>query len=411
MSDSNLHIVVVGAGQAGADCANALRQQGFAGRLSLIGDEPRLPYRRPPLSKACLLGQAGLDTLALRSAAAYEKLDIALRLGQSVEHLDREARQLQLLDGSRLDYDRLVLATGAQARRWTLPGGDARNVHTLRTAEDLERLLPDWQPGRRLVIIGGGYIGLEVAAAARQHGLAVTVIESQSRLLARVAPPLLSEFYLQLHRRHGVEFALGQGVAQLVGASEVQAVELNDGRRIDCDLVVVGIGSIPNTGLATESGLEVDDGIVVDARMQTSDPAIWAIGDCCRHFNDFYQASLRLESVPAAQEQAKVAAAAMLGKTPPAHAVPWFWSDQYDVKLQMIGQCDSAADWVVRGDPSVGDFSLCQLRDGIIVSACTVNRSQEFVTLRRLVGERIAVDGAVLADPERVLKSLLPATN
>ena len=409
MSDSNLHIVVVGAGQAGADCVNALRQQGFAGRLSLVGDEPRLPYRRPPLSKACLLGQAGVDSLGLRSAAAWEKLDVEMRMGQSVEHLDRAARQLQLLDGSRLDYDRLVLATGSRARRWTLPGGDRPNVHTLRSIDDLQRLLPAWQAGRRLVVIGGGYIGLEVAAAASQHGLKVTVVENQPRLLARVAVPLLSDFYLQLHQGHGVEFELGQGVAQLLGEPEVTAVELSDGRRLECDLVVVGIGSLPNTSLASESGLEVNDGIVVDAGMQTSDPAVWAIGDCCRHFNTFYQTRVRMESVPAAQEQAKVAAAMILGKTPPAHAVPWFWSDQYDVKLQMIGQPVADAELVVRGDPAGGDFSVCQLQQGIIVAAATINRTQEFVALRRLVGERIAVDAVALADPELALKSLLPA--
>ncbi|MHC1481623.1 NAD(P)/FAD-dependent oxidoreductase [Frateuria aurantia] len=409
MSDSTLHIVVVGGGQAGADCVNALRQQGFSGRLSLIGDEPRLPYRRPPLSKACLLGQGTLDSLSLRPASAYEKLDVEVRTGQSVEHLDRKARQLQLLDGSQLGYDRLVLATGSRARRWTLAGGDRRNVHYLRTAEDLERLLPDWQPGRRLVIIGGGYIGLEVAAAARQHGLDVTVVESQPRLLARVAPPLLSDFYLQLHRDHGVEFALGQGVSQLLGEPDIKAVELSDGRRLDCDLVVVGIGSIPNTGLATESGLEVNDGIVVDASMQTSDASIWAIGDCCRHFNTFYQTSLRLESVPAAQEQAKVAAAAIMGKPLPVHAVPWFWSEQYDVKLQMIGQPVAEAAQVLRGDPAGADFSLCQLQDGRVVAAATVNRAQEFVALRRLVGERLPVDATVLADPDCSLKNLLPA--
>lgn len=410
MSDSNLHIVVVGAGQAGADCVNALRQQGFSGRLTLIGDEPRLPYRRPPLSKACLLEQASVDSLSLRPAAAYEKLQVDLRLGLGVEHLDRSARRLQLFDGSTLDYDRLVLATGSHARRWAMPGGDLPNVHTLRTAEDLQRLLPEWQPQRRLVIIGGGYVGLEVAAAARQHGMTVTVVESQPRLLARVAPPLLSDFYLQLHQTRGVHFELGLGVSGLLGDARVSAVELSDGRRLECDLVVVGIGSVPHTGLATEAGLEVNDGIVVDASMQTSDPSIWAIGDCCRHFNTFYQQALRLESVPAAQEQAKVAAAALLGKAPPAHAVPWFWSEQYEIKLQMIGLPAGEAEIVLRGDPALGDFSLCQLHQGLIVAAATVNRTQEFVTLRRLVGERIPVDPAALADPGCVLKSLLPTT-
>lgn len=405
--DSGAGVVIVGAGQAGSEMATTLRQRGYSGSITLVGDEPHLPYRRPPLSKAFLAGEVGQDSLYIRPDTAYEKHSILCRTGTKVERIDRSARRVRLFDGSWLNYAILVLATGGQARRLMLPGADALNVHYIRTIDDILRLQAQLQPGKRLVVIGGGYIGLEVAAVATGRGLAVTVLELAPRILARVAPQELSGFYERLHRSHGVQLLTGVAVQALEGGDRVDAVALNDGSRVAADLVVVGIGLVPDTALAEAAGLMVADGIVVDAQGRTSDPSIFAIGDCSFHRNIFYGADMRLESVPSAMEQARVAAGVICGLEVEYRAVPWFWSDQYDVRMQMVGLPHGHDQTVMRGDTIAGSFLMFHLSDGVVTAAAAINRATDFAQAKRLVGERVKVDAARLADEGVPLKSLI----
>uniref|UniRef100_A0A8J7VY05 FAD-dependent oxidoreductase n=1 Tax=Coralloluteibacterium stylophorae TaxID=1776034 RepID=A0A8J7VY05_9GAMM len=400
-------VVIVGAGQAGSELATSLRTQGHAGGIVVVGDERWLPYRRPPLSKTFLAGDAAPESLEIKPAALYAKLDIEVQTGVGVETIDREARSVRLYDGRALPYSTLVLATGGHARRLAIAGADRPNVHGIRGIDDVLRLRADFVPGRRLVVVGGGYIGLETAAVAVQHGLSVTVVEAAPRVLPRVASPALSQFYLDLHRERGVDVRLGLGVHAFEGAERVETVVLADGSRIDADLVVVGIGIVPNTELAETAGLEVADGIVVDSATRTTDPALLAIGDCSHHHNARYDRRMRLESVPNAMEQARVAAALICGKPAEYRAVPWFWSDQYELKLQMVGLAEGHDRIVLRGDMGERAFVQFHLRDGVVVAADAVNRPQEFALARRMVTEGARPDPQKLGDPAMALKDLV----
>ncbi|MCY1262340.1 Putidaredoxin reductase CamA [compost metagenome] len=403
--------VVVGAGHAGAELVAALRQQQYAGRIILIGEEAYLPYRRPPLSKTYLSGEADRDSLLIRSAAAYDKLQVECLLDAEVTAIDRPGHRVLLGDGRAFEYSKLVLATGGRPRRLADPAADRANVHYVRTLADIDRLKGDFVEGRRLLVIGGGYIGLEAASVGIKSGLQVTVLEAAPRLLARVAAPELSSFYEQAHRKRGVDVRTGVGVDSFAGASRVESVRLSDGSELAVDLVVVGIGILPNDELAREAGLEVDNGIVVDAYATTSaDPDVLAIGDCARHVNGFLARLIRIESVPSAQEQAKTAAATICGK-PVAHAaVPWFWSDQFDLKLQMVGLSEGYDQLVLRGDPTAESFTAFYLQHGVVISVDAINRPQDFMVAKRLVAERAQVDPQALADEGVALKSLLPSS-
>lgn len=402
-------VVIVGAGQAAGELTGALRQQGFTGQITMIGDEPHLPYRRPPLSKAYLSGDMTLEALFLKPAAAYEKQGVDCRLGVSVRAIDRVAHRVTLSDGTELPYDKLALATGGRVRRLSLPLAEAPNVHYVRGIDDIQRLKPQFTEGRRLVIIGGGYIGLEAAAVGAKKGLQVTVIEAMPRVLARVTVPEMSAFYERVHRGHGVDIRTGAGVQSLEGdASGVSAVVLSDGRRVPADLLIVGIGLLPNIELAEAAGLDVrNGGIVVDAFTQTSDPDIVACGDCTFHENRFYGRSMRLESVPNALEQARVAAALLAGKPVAYAAVPWFWSDQYDLKLQMVGLSEGFDTFVVRGSMEANQFIVFYLKDGVVIAADAVNRAPDFMVAKRLVADRVVLAPTQLLDESVALKSLL----
>lgn len=406
-ASSQARTVIVGAGQAGCELASALAQQGQGGRIVLIGDEPWLPYRRPPLSKAFLAGEVGTDALLLKPQAAYDKAGIECLTGVTVTAIDRATRSLQFADGRRLAYGKLALTTGGRVRTLPLHGADRPNLHYLRNIADVQQLHEGFRPGRRLVIIGGGYVGLEVAAVACKRGLQVTVVEALPRVLARVTAPEMSAYYEMVHRSHGVDIRTGIGVAALEASDRVEAVVLADGTRLAADLVVVGIGLIPNTELAQAAGLAVDNGIVVDRQCRTSDPEIVAAGDCTHHDNGFLQRRTRLESVPNALEQARVAAATLCGKPADYGVAPWFWSDQYDLKLQMVGLSQGYDHLVLRGQPAEHSFTVFYLQEGRILSVDTVNRPQEFMVSKRLVAERICADPATLADEAIPLKSLL----
>lgn len=399
--------VIVGAGQAGSDLTTALRQMGYTGRIVLIGDEQAPPYRRPPLSKAYLAGDIGEEALYLKPAATYTKQNVELRTGVRVASIDRQAHTVTLADGESIKYDKLALTTGGHARRLPLPGAEKPNVHYVRTLADIQRLKEQFLPGNRLVIIGGGYIGLEAAAVGIKKDLKVTLVEALPRLLARVTGPELSQYYDGVHRRHGVDIRLGAGVQALEGDQIVDTVILQDGTRIPADLLIVGIGLIPNTELAEHAGLEVDNGVIVDLYAQTSDPDIVAAGDCTNHENGFLGRRLRLESVPNASEQARVAAASICGQKVPHVGVPWFWSDQYDLKLQMVGLSQGYDKVVIRGSMEADNFSAFYLKDGVVISVDTVNRPQDFMVGKKMVAAKLKIDPAVLADESVVLKSLI----
>lgn len=404
-------IAIIGAGQAGGEVATSLRQNKFEGRIILFGDEPHLPYQRPPLSKAYLAGEIGADALIYKAGVAYEKANIELRLGVRVEAIDRGTKELLLPGGERLHYDKLVIATGGRARELKVPGANLANIFSLRTIADVEALQPQIQAGRRLVVVGGGYIGLEVAAVSVKRGLAVTVLEGMPRVLARVTAPDLSKFYERVHRAAGVEIRTGVNVIAFAAEPDgttVGAVLCADGRAIEADFVLIGIGLVPNIELAQATGLEADGGILVDALSRTSDLDIYAIGDCCLHADHgFLHRRIRIESVPNALEQARIVAASICGRPVPATTAPWFWSDQYDLQLQMVGISEGYQKVVIRGSTEGTSFIAFYLKDGIIIAADAVNRPAEFMAAKRLVGDRAAPEPEKLADESISLKTLL----
>jgi 3-phenylpropionate/trans-cinnamate dioxygenase ferredoxin reductase component len=401
-------VVIVGAGQAGGDLTGALRHQGFSGSISLIGDESYAPYSRPPLSKAFLAGEKSLDSLYLKARETYARLKIDCRYGIGVESIDRDARSLRLFDGTVMRYQHLVLATGGRARRLSLPGAKHPNVHYVRSIDDIVRLKEQFLAGKRLLIIGGGYIGLEAASVGIKKELDVTLVEALPRVLARVTAPELSAFYERSHRARGVKILTDVGVHALEGEPLVNTVVLSDGARLPVDVLIVGIGIIPNTELAETADLEVSNGILVDACTRTADPAVYAIGDCSNHENTFLKRHVRLESVPNASEQARICAAAICGKPVPGGAVPWFWSDQYDLKLQMVGLSQGYDQIAIRGDLSKESFCVFYLQGGVVISVDAVNRAAEFMVSKKLVAERIRASASQLADESVPLKSLLP---
>ena len=400
--NENARIVIVGAGHAGGTAAALLRQHGHTGPIELIGEEPWVPYQRPPLSKAYLKDQADAEALKLRPDAFYAEQDITLRLGTRAQSIDRDGRRVALQGGGEARYDVLILATGSSNRKLDLPGAKPGDVLELRSLADAERLKRALGPGRTLAIIGGGYIGLEAAASARALGAEATVIELAPRVLARVACPELSAFFEAYHRGRGVEILTGSEVREVGYAKDrLSAVRLGDGRWVECDAVLAGVGAAACAELARDCALDCDVGVVVDAAGRTSDPAIWAIGDVTfRPMAHYGHRRHRLESVPAAVEQARQTTAAILGLPAPAHEVPWFWSDQYDLKLQIAGIPFEADQRVVRGDIGAAKFAIFHLNAGRIVSVEAVNCPPEFMAGRQLIGQARAVDAAKLADPK-----------
>jgi 3-phenylpropionate/trans-cinnamate dioxygenase ferredoxin reductase subunit len=404
------NVIVIGAGQAGGDVVTQLRQNGFSGDVILVGDEPHLPYLRPPLSKAFLAGEVTAESLQTKGAAAYEKAAVTVRTGERVQKIDRHEKRISLENGEVLAYGHLVLATGGRPRVMKVPGAALKNIFYLRTIADVEALRAAFLPGRRVVIVGGGYIGLEVASIAVKKGLDVTILEGAPRVLVRVTSPEMSAFYERIHRREGVKIRTGIAVSGFLADAagvHVTAVECGDEQTVQADLVIVGIGLIPNTELAETAGLLVDNGIVVNDQAQTSDPHIYAIGDCAAHaHHEFLKRKVRLESVPNATEQARAAAAAICGKKVPPHGAPWFWSDQYDLKLQMVGLSDGYDEVVLRGDPESESFIAIYLKNGGVIAADAVNRIGDFMAAKRLVAEGKAIPREALADESESLKAV-----
>jgi 3-phenylpropionate/trans-cinnamate dioxygenase ferredoxin reductase subunit len=399
-------VVIIGAGQAGAQAAISLRHGGYKGAVDMIGAEEAPPYQRPPLSKAYLKGELEEARLYLRGAEFYEIQNVRLHLGVKATGVDRKAKTVVTDAGGAHAYDALLLATGAPPRRLAAPGADLRGVHYLRTHADSDALRPMLSAPGRILIVGAGYIGLEVAAVARQAGRDVTVLEMAPRVLARVASEPVSHFYENLHRGAGVDLRLGAAFESFTGEVHVQGARLKSGEEIDCIAVLVGIGAAPEVSLAKKAGLVVDNGIVVDEHARTSDPAIFAAGDCTNFPSLRYGRRMRLESVPNAIEQAKVAAANMIGGDVVYDALPWFWSDQYDVKLQTVGLLEGHDDLVVRGDPSAKKFAVWYLKEGRALAVDAINDPASFAMGKKLILAETTLDKEKLADASVDLRTL-----
>lgn len=405
-------LLVIGAGHAGVELAFSARQQGWAGPIVLLGEEPHLPYHRPPLSKAFLCGTADADSLALRQATAFDASNIHLRLGVRVRAIDRAAHQVLLDDDTSLSYAKLALCTGGRARSLAVPGMEGTappNLFSLRTQADALAIAGRLSAGARVVIVGAGYVGLEVAASARKLGAQVTVLETQPRVLARVTGATLSSFYESVHREAGVDVRTNASVAAIErdASGAANAVRCGNGERLPANVVIVGIGMLADTALAEAAGLRVEGGIVVDEHSVTSDPDIVAAGDCTVHDSALYGRRVRLESVPNALEQARAAAGWLCGKPRPNHAVPWFWSDQYDLKLQMTGLADGHDTCVVRGAIAERSFCAFYLREGRLIAVDAVNRPPDFMLAKKAVAAGARPDPAALADTSMSLKDLL----
>lgn len=398
---------IIGAGQAGGQAAQTLRQAGYDGRIVLIGDEPHPPYQRPPLSKKYLAGEIGSERLALLPEAFYTDNAIECRFGVCVETLDAGGKALTLGTGERLAFDRALIATGSRARPLPIPGADLEGVFPLRAIADVDRVRPFVARGARLTIIGAGYIGLEVAAIARGIGLDVTVIETAPRIMARTAPAIVSQYFENLHRAHGVHFQLGTTVQSIAagGATRLE-VETDHGVH-EADCLLFGIGGMANQELAAQAGIAVANGVVVDEFCRTSAPDIFAAGDCASFPSARYGRRLRLESVQNAIDQAKAAALSMIGQGAPYDPVPWFWSDQYDVKLQIAGLGQDADEHVVRGDVASGTFSVAHLQKGHLIALDAINSPREYMSARRLVPTAAPIDRARIEDASQPLASVV----
>ena len=407
MSDA---IVVAGAGQAAAQLVDSLRREGFKGPLIVVGEEPFLPYQRPPLSKKFLQGELERERLFIRPASYYQQTQAEMRTGVRVTAIDRDRKTVSLSDGGKLEYAKLALTIGSQVRRIRLPGSDLAGIHYLRGIEDVDRIRAAAQPGKRLVVIGAGYIGLEVAATCRQLGLDVTVVEALDRVMSRVVAPVVSQFYAAQHASHGVRIQCSAGVKALEGKGQVEAVVLADGTRVPADFVVVGVGILPVTDIAEACGLKCDNGIAADEHCRTSDPDIFSFGDCASFPSLRYGRRVRLESVDNAFEQAKTAAATIMGRAVTHDKVPWFWSDQYDLKLLIVGLAEGYDQVVVRGDPSTKSFSVCYLKAGELLALDSINHPKDYMAARKLIAERVKLEPSKLADPTIALKDCVAGT-
>lgn len=396
-------VVIIGAGHAGGSAAAFLRQYGFDGEIVMAGTEPLAPYQRPPLSKAWLKGEADGDSLQLKAPEFWGDQGVDLRLNTTVTTIDRQNKTVSLNDGSTVAYDWLVLATGSVTRKLPLPGADHPANLELRSAADADRLKAALTPGKKLIVVGGGYIGLEVAASARALGCEALVIERETRVLARVASEPLSTFFERLHRERGVEIRNNIRVDRF---EDGKRVVLEDGEVLEGDALLLGVGAMANDALALAAGLGCSNGVIVDEHARTSDRCIFAIGDCAFRPLPLYQAEARLESVPNALEQAKQVAAAIVERPAPPAEVPWFWSDQYEIKLQIAGLPYGVDQLILRGDPDRNQFAVFHMAGHVIQAVEAVNAPQEFMGGKLLIGRRAPVDLGKLADPSVSMKEV-----
>mgnify|MGYP001446769206 CR=1 FL=1 len=397
-------MVIIGCGQAGGQAAASLRQEKYKGPITMIGQEPYIPYQRPPLSKQYLSGEQEKEKLSLRQESFYSEKEINLMLETSVLSLDPLKKKLQLENGETVIYDKLLIATGGRPRKLEVDGHTLKGIHYLRNIDDVDAIKTQMSSSQNLVIVGGGYIGLEVASVAIRKGLTVSVLETESRILERVTTEEMSAFYHQLHTDQGVNIMTSTQAKAFKGSETVESVVCDD-HEIPADLVIVGIGILPNTELAEAAGLETNNGLVVDEHCRTSNEDIFAAGDCTNHPNPLLNRRLRLESVPNAMEQGRVAASNMLGGAKSYASMPWFWSDQYEHKLQMVGFSKDSDQSIVRGDMASKSFTVFYLKDDSIIAADSVNNPKEFMASKQLVGKKASIEA--LADTSKELKTLI----
>ena len=399
-------VVIAGAGHAAGQVGVSLRQKGFDGNIVLVGEEAWLPYQRPPLSKKFLAGELPAERLYFKPADFYDDHEIDVRLETRITAVDRQQRFVVTAAGEQIAYDTLVFATGSRVRHIRVPGSDLEGVHYLRSIDDVSRIRADLVTARNVVIIGAGYIGLEVAAVIRELAYNVSVIEMADRVMSRVVAPVVSDFYKAEHEARGVNLLLSTVLEAFEGDARVNAVKTSGRQSIPADLVIVGIGIAPNTEIAASAGLEVDNGIVVDTHCRTTDDNIYAVGDCTSHPNSIYRRRIRLESVHNALEQAKTAAANICGETAEYSQVPWFWSDQYDLKLQIAGLSEGYDEVVVRGEPASRSFSSLYLHNGKLIACDAINAPRDFVQSKALIAARQEIAPERLADSGVQLKDL-----
>lgn len=402
-------VLIVGAGHAGAQAALSLRQLGFNGTIAIIGDEPHLPYERPSLSKDYLAGLKRFDRMLIRPHSFWKEREIDIILGQKVTAVDPDARQVTV-GSCTFGYGKLIWAAGGSARRLTCHGHDAQNVHVVRNRNDVDAVIASLDQINHVTIIGGGYIGLETAATLRKSGKAVVLLEAQDRVLARVAGEDISRFFETEHRSHGVDLRTNTAVAQLeTSGTTATAVLLSDGERIETDMVIVGIGITPATLPLSQAGAQGKNGVDVDSYCRTSLEDIYAIGDCAAHINHFAQgARIRLESVQNANDQAKTVAGHIMGQTDAYHALPWFWSNQYELKLQTVGISTGHDEAVLRGEPTSRSFTTIYLNAGRVVALDCVNAMKDFTQGKALVSSQALIDPATLSDSTLALKDMVP---
>ncbi len=400
--------LIIGASHAAAQLVLSLRQEGWQGEIAVISEEEALPYHRPPLSKDFLSGDKTLDDLLIRPAQAYADADIRFALGTRATRIAPEEKLVYTENGDAYDYSKLVIATGAKVRRLPVPGADLPGIHYLRNFADVEAIQARVAAGKRAVIIGGGYIGLETAASLTKKGMSVTVIEAMPRILQRVTAPVMSEFYARGHREEGVPIIEGEAVSAIGEEGGVLTVNTAEGSAIEAEIVIVGIGVEPCTELAATAGIDCNNGIVVDEHGATSVPDIYAAGDVTWHYNPIYDRHLRLESVPNATEQSKIVAAAICDKPKAYNSLPWFWSDQFDLKLQIAGLSEGYDDIVLRGDKDSGrSFAAFYFAGDRLLAVDAVNRPQEFMLARRLIPMGTSLDKAKLADDTVPVKEFM----
>lgn len=402
-----MSIIFIGGGQATGQAVASLQQEGYAGKLTVISDEPWLPYKRPPLSKLYLRGKKPRKMLFVRQEESYQKQNIEFILGQRAESIDTSEQTVRIENGQSLSYSQLILATGSRVRRLSVPGIDSNKVFYLRDIIDSDKMREALIASKKAIIVGGGYIGLEVAASARQLNTEITILEMEERILKRVTTTEMSSFFHNVHSNQGVKIHTNSRLQAIQDDGAQCQVKCADGSTMQADMVVVGAGIVPNMEIANASGIECNNGILVDAGCRTSAPNVWAIGDCTNHPCQHTGTRIRLESVPNAIEQGRVVAANIMGKTKTHDAVPWFWSDQYDLKLQMAGFSETADCSVLRGSEEAKKFVRFHLRDSILVGVDAVNNPGEFLLCKKLIVAKAKLNPSQLADPATDLKNFL----
>ena len=401
------HLVIVGAGQSAIQCITSLRKEDYPGLITLVGEEEHLPYQRPPLSKSFLEDTVSNERLYFKKLEFFVENKVQLKLGTKAEEIDIENNNIHLSDNTKLSFDKLVFATGSSVRKLDFPGKDLNSIHYLRGLDDALSIKKDLQTRQNIVVVGAGYIGLEVAAIAAKQNKSVTVIEMADRVMNRTVDPQISDYYLKLHQKNGVTFKFNTSLKEIVGASNPEKVICSDGTEVKADMVIIGAGIMPNVELAENAGLSCDNGIVVNEFGKTDHANIYACGDCTNHPNKLLNKKIRLESVHNAMEQSKTVASSIINKSIEYNQIPWFWSDQYDHKLQIVGLSGEHDKVIMRGDMSEAKFMLFYTKDEKLIAVDAVNNSKEFLICKKLVANKVTIKPDEISNPDMNLNDLI----